>query len=232
MSFFKYIPPTYDVVMFFFFSFAFFSGYNRNFIRRPVRLDETSPLPGRGVIDAQTYVDVQSNGLTQRIVRYDEENKKTPSSIFNRAYKRPGDFPIVHLQKPKLVLTPQRSLANPSKMARIGQPDPSINRTNIRAEILRNGTMMPPISVDRREDVDSGVRVDPLDALKEISRKRIHCEVSTRSILLLNFDQKFIFPFYFFRMPSIRYNRLQLWKRMRRIQFRMGQHAIIPSVYE
>lgn len=132
---------------------------------------------GRGTIDAQTYVDVQSNGLTKRIVRYEEENKSTPT-VYNR-YKRPGDFPIVHINKPKLVLTPKRSIANPPKMARIGQLDPTVNRTNIRAEILRNGTMMPQISVDRREDVDS-VRVDPLDALKEISRKRIHCEVSFR----------------------------------------------------
>lgn len=131
----------------------------------------------RGAIDAQTFVDAQSNGLTKRIVRYDEENKTTPQR-YNRIYKKPGDFPIVHLDKPKLVLTPKRTIAsNPSKMARIGHSDPSINRANIRAEILRNGTMMPQISVDRREDVDS-VRVDPLDALKEISRKRIHCEVS------------------------------------------------------
>ncbi|XP_037050387.1 nuclear pore complex protein DDB_G0274915 isoform X2 [Bradysia coprophila] len=134
----------------------------------------SSPLSKRGVIDAQTYIDAQSNGLTQRIVRYEEENKKTPS-VFNRAYKRAGDFPIVHLDKPKLVLTPRRNIANPPKMAKIGQPDPYSNRTNIRAEILRNGTMMPSVSLDRREDVDN-VLVDPLDALKEISRKRIHCE--------------------------------------------------------
>lgn len=132
-------------------------------------------MSGRGTIDAQTYVDAQSNGLTKRIVRYEEENKSTPK-VYNRLYKRPGEYPIVHLDKPKLVLT-KRSIANPPKMARIGQLDPTVNRTSIRAEILRNGTMMPQISVDRREDVDS-VRVDPLDALKEISRKRIHCEVS------------------------------------------------------
>lgn len=149
--------------------------------------------PGRGTIDAQTYVDAQSNGLTQRIVRYDEENKKT-SSVFNRAYKRAGDFPIVHLDKPKLILTPKRNIAHPPKMAKIGQPDPYINRANIRAEILRNGTMMPAVSLDRREDVDN-LRVDPLDALKEISRKRIHCEVSsvwkfldTRMLILLMFQ--------------------------------------------
>ncbi|KAG4069633.1 hypothetical protein HA402_014656 [Bradysia odoriphaga] len=136
--------------------------------------NHSSPSSKRGVIDAQTYVDAQSNGLTQRIVRYNEENKKTPS-LFNRAYKRAGDFPIVHLDKPKLVLTPKRTISNPPKMARIGQPDPYTNRTNIRAEILRNGTMMPSVSLDRREDVDN-VPVDPLDALKEISRKRIHCE--------------------------------------------------------
>lgn len=135
---------------------------------------------GRNAIDAQTYVDAQSNGFTSRIVRYEEEHKKK-SKLFSRIYKRPGDFPIVHLDKPKLVLTPKRSIANPPKIARIGSsiPDPSIYRTNIRAEILRNGTMMPQIAVDHREDVDSPlVRVDPLDALKEISRKRIHCEVN------------------------------------------------------
>lgn len=123
-------------------------------------------------------MDAQSNGFTSRIVRYEEENKKK-SKIYNRMYKRPGDFPIVHLDKPKLVLSTKRTIVNPPKIARIGQPDPSIYRTNIRAEILRNGTLMPQISVDRREDADSAiVRVDPLDALKEISRKRIHCEVN------------------------------------------------------
>lgn len=133
-----------------------------------------SPFPARGAIDAQTYVDAQSNGFTKRIVRYEEENKQ--SKLSNRLYKRTGDFPIVHLDKPKLVLTPNRSVANPAKMARIGQPDPSNYRSNVRAEILRNGMMLPPISADRHDDVGS-VRVDPLDALKEISRKRIHCEV-------------------------------------------------------
>lgn len=130
---------------------------------------------GRGAIDAQTYVDAQSNGFTKRIVRYEEENKQTPK-VFNRLYKRPGDFPIVHLDKPKLVLTPKRSISNPPKMARIGQPEAFSYKTNVRAEIFRNGTLMPPISVDRRDDADR-VPVDPLDALKEISRKRIHCEV-------------------------------------------------------
>lgn len=184
----------FDVIIilriFFFYFSPFFkrsSGFHQNSKKKLNQTDHliSSPsLPssmssyssGRNTIDAQTYVDAQSNGLTKRIVRYDEENKKTPK-LYNRIYKRPGDFPIVHLDKPKLVLTPKRSFANPPKMPRIGQPDPSINRTNVRAEILRNGTMMPQISIDRREDVDS-VRVDPLDALKEISRKRIHCEVS------------------------------------------------------
>lgn len=147
---------------------------------------------GRGIIDSQTYVDVQSNGLTKRIVRYDEEKKKA-SHIYNRAYKRPGDFPIVHLDKPKL--TPKRNFANSPKMAKIGQPDPCMNRANVRAEILRNGTMMPPIPpIDRREDTDGGVRVDPLDALKEISRKRIHCEVSVGR-LVIDLFQKFISMF-------------------------------------
>lgn len=136
----------------------------------------SSLTPKRSAIDAQTYVDVQSNGLTQRIVRYDEENRKTPT-VFNRVYKRVGDFPIVHLDKPKLVLTPKRSIGH---LPIIGQPDPYVNRANIRAEILRNGTMMPTVSLDRRENVDNVL--DPLDALKEISRKRIHCEVSRLQI--------------------------------------------------
>lgn len=131
----------------------------------------------RGQIDAKTYVDVESNGLTSRIIRYYEESNKK-SRISNRMYKRPGDFPIVHLDKPKLILNPRKSIVNPPKIARIGQPDPLIYRTSIRSEILRNGTLMPQVSVHHGEDVDNGLtRLDPLDALKEISRKRIHCEV-------------------------------------------------------
>lgn len=171
------------------FTSEFAAGYHHSIKKKTDLSDQSisSPIstsisssytPGRSAIDAQTYVDAQSNGFTSRIVRYEEENKKK-SKVYNRMYKRPGDFPIVHLDKPKLILSAKRTIVNPPKIARIGQPDTSIYRANIRAEILRNGTLMPQISVDRREDVDSAlVRVDPLDALKEISRKRIHCEVN------------------------------------------------------
>ncbi|KAJ6633812.1 Nuclear pore complex protein NUP98A, partial [Pseudolycoriella hygida] len=143
---------------------------------QPIGTSVSPFLSARRLIDAKTYVDAQSNGLTSRIVRYDEESKQM-GRTFNRLYKRPGDFPIVHLDKPKLILNPQRSVANPSKMARIGQPDPINYQTNIRAEILRNGMLMPQVPADRHEDADGTLgRVDPLDALKEISRKRIHCE--------------------------------------------------------
>lgn len=64
------------------------------------------------------YIDTQSNGLTSRIVKYSEQNQERPTKPI--IYNKPGDFPIVHLNK--------KRLAHPQKM-----PMPTATKLKIAA---------------------------------------------------------------------------------------------------
>lgn len=66
-----------------------------------------------GGIDPQVYIDTQSSGLASRIVMYSEKNQPR-HNIKPIMYNRPGEFPLVHLNKKRLTYNP---LKNPMPTA-------------------------------------------------------------------------------------------------------------------
>lgn len=114
-------------------------------------------------------------------------------------YNRPGEFPVVHFKKSELTYSrPRRSLVNSPKI-KIPAPglfnfcfggffllfffqilDTSIYQTSTRSEILRTGSLLSkPLGQGTHQELNrEHESMAPLDALKEISRKRIHCDVS------------------------------------------------------
>lgn len=154
-------------------------------------------------LNTQIYRDIQSNGLASRIVKYHEEAEAKTRPIVNRTYARPGDFPIVNLERSDIVINPR--IENNPKVAKlsIGSTVHFNNQasTSARSMIFRTGRnygdgdhlnadktlSSPSISTKERDnepivsainDYDSNPTRSVLDALKEISRKRIHCDVS------------------------------------------------------
>lgn len=157
-----------------------------------------------GKLDAQVLLDTQSSGFASRVVKYYENSKEKQRSISNQSYKRPGDFPIVNLDKSELCLNER--IENRPKISRISIAPPInvSNSASIRSAIFRTGKnsgeaplsntlglnasihapkplpilrddepIIPPIN-----DFVNNSIPNSLDALKEISRKRIHCDVS------------------------------------------------------
>ncbi|GAB0100439.1 hypothetical protein DMENIID0001_164790 [Sergentomyia squamirostris] len=135
-------------------------------------------------IDPQILLDTQSNGLSSRIVKYHEENQRTSRTP---RYK-PGQFPIVHFKKNEIVYSTKRN--NPLSAVKIAPPDKSVSDRNLRLNILQQGlTPRLPLEdyhprkiLDNEPLTPSAEDVEPiptrsvLDALTEISRKRIHHE--------------------------------------------------------
>ncbi|XP_059613224.1 nuclear pore complex protein DDB_G0274915 [Phlebotomus argentipes] len=138
-------------------------------------------------IDPEILLDTQSNGLSSRIVKYYEENQRmsrSPRTIYNK----PGQFPIVHLKKNAIVYSTKRN--NPLSVVKIAPPDKSVSDRNLRLNILRQGLSSSSASSEeylepRKYDNEpltpsGGIESTPtrsvLDALTEISRKRIHNE--------------------------------------------------------
>lgn len=139
-------------------------------------------------IDAQTYIDTQSPGLVARLVKYHDESQKKKKPIINPLYNRFGDFPLANTEPSK---KPQQSVA-PNTTARITPPIRSNYLMQSRAMIMSAGRIGADASslvykngahtANENEPLVSHGEDDiptrsVLDALKEISRKRIHCDV-------------------------------------------------------
>lgn len=155
-------------------------------------------------LDPQVYLDTQSNGFASRVVRYHEASEAKTRDIANKTYRRLGDFPIVNLDKSEINLNQKQ--ANAPKVSKIhiappinlvsasarsaifrtgknygdsyplgpiGKIGPIEGRKPIRASISQDEPIVPSTS-----DYDGGSARSSLEALKEISRKRIHCDVS------------------------------------------------------
>lgn len=160
-------------------------------------------------LDAQIYRDTQSSGLASRVVKYFENSEKKLRPIANRAYSRPGDLPIVNLDKNEITLSPRQS--NGPKVAKIniGPPLRLNNQVSARSAIFRTGknygdnlpftreghsntqsttTLSRNVTHDNEpiastsQEYDTNPTRSVLDALKEISRKRIHCDVSKNTL--------------------------------------------------
>lgn len=156
-------------------------------------------------LDPQVYLDTQSNGFASRVVKYHEASEAKTRDIANKSYRRLGDFPIVNLDKSgeinlnqkranapkvsKINIAPPINLVSASARSAIfrtgknygdsypigpiGKIGPIEGRKPIRTSISQDETIVPSTS-----DYDGGSARSSLEALKEISRKRIHCDVS------------------------------------------------------
>lgn len=149
-------------------------------------------------IDLQTYIDTQSPGLTSRLVKYHEESQRKMRPLINPLYTRFGDFPLANSKKTE---KPKQSLAAAIKpTAKITPPIRTNYMMASRAMIMSAGRMgsseasgyantngvrvaaaatVPnenePL-VNHDDDYEPAPTRSSLDALQEISRKRIHCQ--------------------------------------------------------
>lgn len=161
-------------------------------------------------LDPQVYLDTQSNGFASRVVKYHEASEAKTRGIANKTYRRLGDFPIVNLDKSEINLNQKQ--ANAPKVSKINIAPPiNLVSASARSTIFRTGKnygdaysslgpigkigpiegrkpLRAPASQDEQpivptsSEYDSGPAPSSLEALTEISRKRIHCDVSNEII--------------------------------------------------
>ncbi|XP_073837245.1 uncharacterized protein isoform X2 [Musca autumnalis] len=138
-------------------------------------------------IEPRVFADVQSKGLTSRIVKYHEnESRLNRSMSTNCLFSKPGQFPIVTLQKTEL---PFRATKQNVSMTRIAPPDKSVFCGNTLSGLLRSNSVVglqksdEDISRENRPIIhppptesDMAPTRSVLDVLKEISRKRINSD--------------------------------------------------------
>lgn len=177
----------------------------------PAMLNQT---PRGAKIDPQIYTDTQSKGLSSRIVLYYDRNHREPKPIINRLYNRAGEFPVVHMNQNTAPTHRYRrgslTIAHSSPQIKIPAPgifeypafinivnivfcrlEESLYQSCTRSEILRTGSLMshPSTLQDAPQlnltNGDGDTLLAPLDALKEISRKRIHCDVCRAKYVLV-----------------------------------------------
>ncbi|XP_065088623.1 nuclear envelope pore membrane protein POM 121 [Ochlerotatus camptorhynchus] len=152
---------------------------------------------GFGRIDSQVYTDAQSRGLVNRLVKYHDRTQSplNRSQSMTSIYSKPGQFPVVHLKKTEIKYSPRRN--NSITSVRIAPPEKSVFQANTRSNILRAGSLLIPAEPHLKQsrgpapedEIDAENRViaptteleaaptrSVLDALKEISRKRINNE--------------------------------------------------------
>ncbi|GJQ87056.1 hypothetical protein Trydic_g6815 [Trypoxylus dichotomus] len=119
-----------------------------------------------------TYSDTKSPGLTNRIVQYSNEAKQKQTPTHQTKYGSLGLFPVVHFFKKDIPTTSPQ----PRKVTvKIASPDTSwynspefgMKKLNVRSANAQNGSNAAQITTEAETR-------SVLDALKEISRKRIH----------------------------------------------------------
>lgn len=150
-------------------------------------------------------LDAQSPGLAFRVNKYyDESHRKPTRQLINPRYTTIGDFPIVNLDKAKHVIKvqPTTVTATTATAARITPPVRNSYFMQSRASIMSGGRVLPnneqqtynngthsPVAneneplVSHEGEYETAPTRSVLDALKEISRKRIHCDVSANKII-------------------------------------------------
>lgn len=150
-------------------------------------------------VDPQTHIDTQSPGLTSRVVKYHEESQKKVHPLINPKYTRWGDFPLVNAKKSE---KPKQQVAAAQKTAtKITSPIRSNYMMPSRAMIMSAGRLGSTEATTYQNAKSSRANVpneneplvthddeyepaptrSSLDALQEISRKRIHCDVSSQA---------------------------------------------------
>lgn len=105
----------------------------------PNGLNKSIHSPRPRALDARIYCDTQSNGLAQRIDAYVKTTAAKSRPIANHAYSRPGDFPIVNLEKNEISIKPRQTSGTPFAKIGIGAPLQMNNQASIRSTIFRTG---------------------------------------------------------------------------------------------
>lgn len=133
------------------------------------RLSERGASPlANSTVNVSLYTNTQSPGLASRIVQYDRaQNGRSPT--FNRKFGSPGIFPIVHLYKQSL---PVASPKPKRVTVKIAPPDDLSMYNHIDHSIIMSENSRITTFPEHPAN-ETGTR-SVLDALKEISRKRIH----------------------------------------------------------
>lgn len=167
-------------------------------------------------LDPTVYLDTQSSGFASRVVKYYEASEAKSRPISNQSYRRPGDFPIVNLEKSELNLNQRKENIPKISKLNIAPPINLVSQASARSAIFRTGknygeTIGPIVKDNHNSNTTSSIKdAEPLasaaahdepivpnendyngasarsslDALKEISRKRIRCDVSFFSPIL------------------------------------------------
>lgn len=118
-------------------------------------------------VNVSTYLDSKSPGYTSRIVQYKNEQQ---NYTHQEKYDGPGLFPIVHLfKKDPPVLSPKSK----NVTVRIGTPEINKNYSQEHNRLLLEG-IVHNNSLGKEQNQNDVSTRSVLDALKEISRKRIH----------------------------------------------------------
>ncbi|KAK9870698.1 hypothetical protein WA026_008270 [Henosepilachna vigintioctopunctata] len=123
-------------------------------------------------VNVSTYIDSKSPGYTARLIQYNEESSRNQQLTHQEKYGSPGLFPIVHLFKKDVpIITPKPKQTT----VRIGTPDLKGQYSQEHSRLLLEGIVRTNsvIKENSRSGNDVSTR-SVLDALKEISRKRIH----------------------------------------------------------
>ncbi|KAG5883834.1 hypothetical protein JTB14_033755 [Gonioctena quinquepunctata] len=128
-------------------------------------------------INVSTYEDTKTPGLAGRIVQYNEEAEREKElkrrPTHQAKYGTVGLFPIVHLFKKKL---PQLEEKPRHVTVRIASPDYARHHTQEYNRKLLEGIVKPgggAFGLSQPKNESTNTR-SVLDALKEISRKRMH----------------------------------------------------------
>ncbi|CAO1443044.1 unnamed protein product [Diamesa hyperborea] len=185
---------------------SFLGSQERNQKRRtisPLSNANKQFLRSTSQIEPHVLTDAQSNGIVSRLVKYYDVSQTEIDK--NRSVYKYGQFPLVQLKKNEIKFSPQRNLTRSSSV-RIAPPNKTIFNRDYRAAILRSNSFqlgsnanvpkLMPIQM-RAKDISNRIITSHhehhmpivsednnypqssksvLDALKEISRKRINNE--------------------------------------------------------
>jgi nuclear pore complex protein Nup121 len=118
-----------------------------------------------------TFIDSKSPGYSTRVVQYNEEQERS-LPIYQGKYDKLGVFPIVHFFKKDLPSLKRRSShvnvhMRSSELSKYNTPE---HNRMLLEKIIKSGSGSDSGSPHKNEANTKSV----LDALKEISRKRIH----------------------------------------------------------
>ncbi|XP_044750718.1 nuclear pore complex protein DDB_G0274915-like [Coccinella septempunctata] len=122
-------------------------------------------------VNVSTYIDTKSPGYAGRLVQYNEESSRKQQNTHQEKYGSPGLFPIVHLFKKEVpVISPKLKKGT----VRIGTPESRGCYSQEHNRLLLEGIVRNNSILKEQNTSNEASTRSVLDALKEISRKRIH----------------------------------------------------------